>query len=95
MLLKVPVKKKETGWKDKIKAHFSSPVNLACSVLNLQACNSVSLTIDKETEHKELLFCESLKMKLGQIEIFSSFEYKKKFTGGWQSAGKHYAKTSK
>lgn len=67
----------------------------ACSVLNLQACNSVSLTIDKETEHKELLFCESLKMKLGQIEIFSSFEYKKKFTGGWQSAGKHYAKTSK
>lgn len=91
-LQKVPVKK-EGWWKKKIKAHFWSPENLACSALILRACNSVSYTIDKETEHKELFFCESLRKKLGQRSFFSSFENKKS-TGGWQSAGKHGADTS-
>ena len=29
------------------------------------------------------------------MEIFLSFENKKKFTGGWQSAAEHDAETSK
>lgn len=35
------------------------------------------------------------KKEAWQREIFSSFENKKKFTGGWQSAGEHDAETSK
>lgn len=93
-LQKVPVKK-EGWWKKKIKAHFSSPENWACSAWSLQACNTVSYPTDKEKEHKELFFRESLRKKLGQRNLFSSFVKRKKSTGGWQSAGKHGADTAK